>query len=313
MSSAPLVSTYNWWQTIVYPEGSTQLMGAHAARMVAIRPNFFQVMGLSILRGRALTPGDGPGAPTVAVITEGIARSLFPNTDPIGRRLGRGWREVQEIEVVGVVRDVGVSTVGTEVTGTIFLSDLQERESLGLRLPEVSFVVRTAGEPFSIVPGIREAVRQIDPDLPISGVTTQVQLIEERLARVRRVAITWVALAATGLLLTCIGLYGLMSYSAARRTHEIGVRMALGAGRFHVVRLVMGQTLALVCLGAVIGAVASFQISQAIRALIFGVTLYDPTTILLVVLLVFTVTAIAGYLPARRASRVDPTVALRYE
>jgi ABC-type antimicrobial peptide transport system permease subunit len=147
--------------------------------------------------------------------------------------------------------------------------------------------------------------------LPLFGVTTQRQFLDERLAGIYRITLTWTLLGALALVLTSIGLYGLMSYTTARRTSEIGVRMALGARPRHVVRLVMGQTLRLVGIGIAIGAAASLLVSQTIRVFVFGVTLYDPVTIVGVVLAILGVTAVAGYLPARRASAIDPCASLR--
>jgi hypothetical protein len=282
-------------------------------RELGIHSNFFEVMGLPVVRGRALTSADREGAPLAAVLSEKAARALFPDADPIGQQtimFGITGRRL-EIDIVGVVKDVGLSTLGEDTVGTLFLSNSQER-ALG-RTAEVSFEVRTVGDPSHIVSAIQQAAREIDPGLPLFGFTTQVQLFDERVAPVYRVALTWALLAGVALVLTGIGLYGLISYGAARRTNEIGIRMALGARRFHVISLVMKQTLVLVVIAAVAGAVVSLVVSQTIRAFVFGVTLYDPMTMATVLLIILAVTGLAGYLPARRAAHVDPSSSLRSE
>jgi ABC-type antimicrobial peptide transport system permease subunit len=165
----------------------------------------------------------------------------------------------------------------------------------------------------ALLPTIREAVAEIEPDLPLVDPKTMVQGMEERLEPTRLLSWIWISFGGLALLLSSIGLYGLMAYSVARRTREIGIRTALGAQRPDVMRLILGQGLFLVLVGLVAGLAASLAANQLIRSIIFGVNLYDPTTIAGVAVVLFSVTGIAAYLPARRAARVDPTIALRCE
>jgi predicted permease len=282
-------------------------------RLFFIRPNFFEVLGIPVLRGRGFDAGDVRGSTRVAVITESLARQF--GTDPIGWRFGGDGRPV--IEIVGVVKNVGISEIRntgltSEIHGTVFLPELQT-EAPGLPSFAGVFSVRTATAAFSLVPQIRSALREIDPRLRAFDIATETQQVERKLAPTWRIAIAWSLFGGVALMLTSIGLYGLLSHSVARRTNELGIRIALGAGRYHVMRLVIGQTLFLVAIGLGFGLVASMILNQTIRALIYGVTFYDPPTVAMAIVVMLAVAGAATYLPARRAARVDPTVALRYE
>jgi ABC-type antimicrobial peptide transport system permease subunit len=173
--------------------------------------------------------------------------------------------------------------------------------------------VRTAADPIMVVPAIREAVRQIDPSLPLSDMKTEQQQIAETIGKPRAFALLTAAAAAVALLLACVGLYGIVSYEATRRTNEIGIRMALGARRHDVLRLMMRQTIVVVMVGAAIGLGLALVTSRLIVSLLFGIQPTDPLTIASAVAILFGVAVLASYVPARRASRLDPTQALRYE
>jgi hypothetical protein len=283
-------------------------------RELGVHPSFFSVTGLAVSRGRALNAGDRAGAPLAVVLSENAARKMFGEADPVGRRALLGGLAARwlEVDVVGIVQDVALSTLGDDTDGSVYLSSAQ-LPAFGPSMHDTSFSVRVAGDSAALVPALRAAVREIDPDLPVVGFTTQTQLLDERVGAAYRVTLTWTLLGALAVVLTSIGLYGLMAYSTARRTNEIGVRLALGARPLHVIRLVMSNTLVLVGIGIAIGTIASLLVSQTIRVFVFGVTLYDPVTIVVVVLAILGVTALASYLPARRAARVDPCIALRYE
>jgi ABC-type antimicrobial peptide transport system permease subunit len=219
----------------------------------------------------------------------------------IGRGDGPG------IEVVGVVENIDVADIG--LGGTIFFPASQ-RPSGSLN---ATFDARMAGDPATIVPAIRTAVAGIDVRLPVYDVTTATQLIEAKVGPVRRMALTWTFFGLMALVLTSIGLYGLLSYNVTRRTGEIGVRMALGARRVHIVRSVMGRVAILVLFALAVGIAASRLLDIVLRAMIYGARVYDPISLGIVITVLLGVTGMATYLPARRASRVDPTVALRCE
>jgi ABC-type antimicrobial peptide transport system permease subunit len=182
-----------------------------------------------------------------------------------------------------------------------------------VRPPQATFYVRTAADPAASIGAIREAVRQIDPTLPLRNVITQVEQVEKRLQQERVFAQAYALFGVLALVLASVGLFGLMSYSVARRTNEIGIRMALGAHARDVLRLVMRESLTLVAVGVVTGLAAAFAAGRLVQSLLYGLSPTDAPTIAISVAVMIAVAAFAGYLPARRASRVDPLIALRYE
>ena len=181
------------------------------------------------------------------------------------------------------------------------------------RMPSAIFHVRTAGDPSGAIGAIRETVRQLEPNLPLMNVSTQVEAVEKRLQQERVFAQAYAAFGALALLLASVGLFGLMSYSVARRTNEIGIRMALGAQRLDVLRLVMGESMMLVAIGVGLGLAAALAASRLVTTLLFGLAPTDALTTVTAMMALIGVSAVAGYLPARRAAKVDPLVALHYE
>jgi len=297
-----------------------------------VRNNFFETMGTPILQGRGLTqqdnepmisalailqssggkPPEGFVAPRqVAVINQTMARKYFPNVDPIGRRFsfssncGGGAR----IEIVGVVRDAKYGRqLKEETRPTAYTPYVQ----LPRGAPDpMTFSVRTSGDPAEMTTAIQKAVQSVEPRLPIFAVKTQEAQIAELVTQERLFASLSSFFGLLALILVAIGLYGVMSYTVARRTHEIGVRMALGAQAADALRLVMRETLWLALTGVALGVPAALAAMRWIESQLFGLTPHDPMTITMVTLLLMAVMAIAGYLPARKAARVDPLVALR--
>ena len=274
---------------------------------LVISPNFFALMEIPLLLGRSLTEHDDAKAPKVAVINEAAVRKYFPNQNPIGARFGSSPEQSGQIEVVGVLHDVKYDSVRDSAPPTMYVPFLQNPRDFGL------FEVRTAGDPAAVVGSVREVVRQIDPDLPIMDVSTQLEQVEKRFAQEKVFAQAYSLFGALALVLASIGLFGLMSYSVARRTNEIGIRMALGAQRQDVLRMVMRESMVLVAVGIVLGLVTALIAARSIATLLFGLPPTDPMAITLAVALMAVVSAVAGYLPARRASHVDPMVALHYD
>jgi predicted permease len=270
------------------------------AAFMPVGPNFFETMELPILRGRGLTRFDGPNAPRVTVIKETLARRYFDGTDPIGR-------EVMGMDVVGVVRDAKIRNLREETWPTVYVSYLQDPPR------QMTFEVRTVGDPSALVPSIRQIVHDVDPNLPLYEIKTQQEQIEQTMMQERLFATFASAFGAIAMLLVSVGLYGLMSYSVARRTQELGIRMALGAKRTRIFGLVMGETLFLVFAGVGLGLAAALTLARTISSMLFGLEPNDPLTVSVAVGLIVAVALMAGYLPARRAARVDPMVALRYE
>ena len=290
----------------VYPPGRQQGDANDINRLV-ISPNFFDVMGIPVVMGRALTDRDDASAPKVVLINEAAVRKFFPNENPIGHHFGSSIETTGQQEIVGVLHDVKYNSVRDSAPPTMYVPYRQTR------LGGAVFELRTAGTPASAMGAVREAVRQIDPNLPLTDVSTQIEQVERRFRQEKLFAQAYTLFGVLALLLASIGLFGLMSYSVSRRTNEIGIRMALGAQRQDVLRLVMQESMVLVVIGVVAGLGIALAASRLVATLLFGLPPTDVVTMLLAIGVMVTVSALAGYLPARRASRVDPMVALHYE
>jgi predicted permease len=296
--------------TSIYVRGrtyaATRDAGGEIYRLV-VSPNFFEVMEIPILSGRSLTPQDSETAPKVAVINEAAARKFFPNENPIGQRFGSSPETTGDNEIVGVLRDARYDSVRGEVPPTMYVPYRQART--------VSAVmeVRTAGSPASVTGAVREAVRQVDSNLPLVDVSTQLEQVERRFQQERLFAQAYALFGGLAMLLAAIGLFGVMSYSVSRRTNEIGIRMALGAQRGDVLALVMRESMILVVCGVVLGVAVALGAGRFVETLLFGLAPTDALTIGAAIVVMLIVSSLAGFLPARRAARVDPMVALRYD
>ena len=300
--------------TSFYVQGRTYAPGrpqpgddSRSVNRLVVSSNFFDVMGIPIVLGRALTDRDDAKAPKVAVINEAAARKFFPNENPIGRRFGSSPETNGQVEIVGVLRDAKYDSVRDAAPATMYTPYRQTR------LGNAVFEVRTAAAPAGVMGSIREIARQVDPNLPLTDVSTQIEQVEKRFQQERLFAQAYSLFGGIALLLAAIGLFGLMSYNVSRRTNEIGIRMALGAQRGQVLGLVMRESMALVVVGVVAGLAIAFFAGRLVSTLLFGLPPRDPMTMVAAVGVMAVVSALAGYLPARRASRVDPMVALHYE
>jgi predicted permease len=271
---------------------------------MSVSPAFFETMEIPLVAGRGFTPRDTADGPRVVVINEEAARTYFPNENPIGRRLGEGSRQQ---EIVGVLRDAKYNSIRDAAVPTEYAPYAQNPQG------SATFEVRTSGDPRSTVGGIREAVRQIDPDLPLINVTTQLEEVERRFVQEKLFAQAYVLFGGLAAVVAAVGLFGLMSYSVARRTSEIGIRMALGAARHDVLLLVMRESMILVAAGVVIGLGGAIAASRLVSNLLFGLAPTDPATMAGAMTVMVLISALAGYLPARQAAHVDPMVALRDE
>src|SRR5262245_52764387 len=281
-----------------------------------IAAKFFETLEIPLLRGRSLTEQDHAEAPKVAVVNQAFVRRFFPDDDPIGTRFFMGQNAPNDIpdpksliEIVGLVRDAKYATQRQDIPPAIFLPVAQNSNGFG----QTNFSVRTAGDPLPVISAIRDAVRQLDPNLPLYSFTTVSAQAEERLVQERLFArlTSFFGLLAIGL--ASIGLYGVMAYSIARRTHEIGVRMALGAQSADVARMIFRESMFPVVIGVMIGLGVALVSFRLLSSMLYGLRPADPMAISLAVLVMLAVAVLASYLPARRASRVDPLVALRYE
>jgi putative ABC transport system permease protein len=274
-----------------------------------ISSNYFEAMGIRLLQGRWFTSSDTANSPTVAVINETLARRVWPGENPIGKRLRWGRPEMYTpwLEVVGVVADVKSYGVESATPLQTYVPFAQS--------PPTNFwlVARTIGEPLLAAPGVERAIHSIDKDLPVSSIRSMDQLLGNSLAARRLTLVLIGSFAALALLLAAIGVYGVISYSVRHRTHEIGVRMALGAQRRDVLKLILAQGARLALLGVVIGLGAALALTRWLESLLFEVRPTDPLTFTVTAAVLALVALFACYLPARRATKVDPMVALRCE
>jgi predicted permease len=294
--------------TSIFVQGRTYARDQHdSINRLLISPGFFETMEMPMRVGRMFTDRDDSKAPKVAIINETAARKYFANENPIGQHIGSNVEQAGQIEIVGILRDAKYDSVRDEVPPTMYMPYLQRP------LQGAVFHVRTAGDPAGAIAVIRDAMRRIDPNLPLMNVATQIEVVEKKLQPERVFAQAYAAFGALALLLASVGLFGLMSYSVARRTNEIGIRMALGAQRGDVLRLVMGESMTLVVAGVAIGLAAAIAAGRLVATLLYGLAATDAPTMIAGVFVLIAVSAIAGYLPARRAARVDPLVALHYE
>ncbi|HKS27515.1 MAG TPA: ABC transporter permease [Pyrinomonadaceae bacterium] len=276
----------------------------------AATSDYFKTMSIPLVKGRYFTEGDTAASPNVVIIDEELARKFFPNEEPVGRRItyddptspDAKWREI--VGVVGHVKSRGLEG---ETRPQFYFPYHQVTQAA------MYLVVQTQAEPASMAGSVRGAIQKVDKDLPVFRVTTMERLVAESLAQRRFATFLLGVFASVALVLAVVGLYGVMSYSVTQRTREIGLRMALGASARDVLKMVVGQGMMLVVIGLGIGLVASFLLTRVMSSILFDISATDPLTFILISLLLVTVAFLASYIPARRAMRVDPMTALRYE
>jgi putative ABC transport system permease protein len=271
-----------------------------------VSPDYIQAMGMRLLAGRSFSEQDDDKAPPVAIIDETLARRYFSGEDPIGKRLDDGGRW---LTIVGLVGDVKRFGLEAEVLPEVYTLYAQKK-----RGPEGLFLaVRTAGDPLDSVAAVRQQISELGVKEPIRDVMTVEQGLAETVAPRRFQTLLFGIFAAVALVLAAVGVYGVISYSVSRRTHEIGIRMALGAKPRNVLLMVLKRGVLLTLFGVAIGLAAALALTRLMASLLFNVKATDPATFAGISLLLVSVAFLATYLPAHRATKVDPMVALRHE
>jgi putative ABC transport system permease protein len=276
------------------------------AEIEIVSPDYFRAMSIPLLRGRYFTDHDAEGAPGVAIISQALARRYWPQGNPEGNRVHMDWEGDREI--VGVVGDTRDIALATEPKPQLYLCYLQF-----VNFGSMTLLVRTTSNPLEAVPAVRSAVWAVDKDQPLADVMTLERVLSRSVAPPRFRAVLVATFAGLGFVLALVGIYGVMSYIFTQRTHEIGVRVALGAERKDVLKLLVGHGFILTLIGLAAGFVVALGLTRFLASFLYGVRPTDPITFA-VVCTVFTGAALlSSYVPARRATKVDPMVALRYE
>jgi predicted permease len=289
----------------------------NASRVLPIGPGFFSTLQIPLLRGRPIEAGDRPGAPYVGVVNEEFARMFFGTADPIGRHVMlKRQCPTCDIEIVGLVANTlygSLRKTQFSPAGPPPILFLSFSQAIWRPVGAVTYELRTAGDPRGPIAAVRDIVARADPRVPVTRVMTQRALIDREINQEIAFARLCTAAALLALTMACVGLYGTTSYGVARRTSEIGVRMALGARRTTVVWMVLREVLTLAAIGLAISVPAALAASKVVESFLFDMKRNDPLTLTAAVLTMMAATMLAGYLPARTASRIDPMVALRYE
>jgi putative ABC transport system permease protein len=297
---------FNWGAAIeVEGRARTNLGEGPSTSVAEVTPGYFPTLHIRLLEGRLLTAQDAQNAPRAVVVNQAFTRRYFPDEDAVGKRMRLSGEEWWTI--VGVIADSKQKGLVAAVEPEIFLP-LEDWNA-----PVINLLLRTRNDPLALVPAVRAVVRKLDPNLPLFDAAAMDALLTRELATQRFSAALLSAFALFALLLAAVGIYGVMAYTVSQRTHEIGVRMALGAAPGNVLKMILARGLALALVGVSTGLTASFLLTRFLRSLLYGVQPTDPLTFVVVALTLLGVAFLACWLPARRAMRVDPMVALRYE
>jgi predicted permease len=271
--------------------------------------DFFPTMGIPIVRGRDFSDLDTATSPKVAIVNRALARRFFPNEDAIGKRFESDPEDVEgPVEIIGICPDTRYADLRSQTPPTFYL-DYRQKPGGG----RMVFEIHTAGEPASALNGARAAVASLDRDLPLTDVRTMEQQVDSAMSDERVFAELTSGFGILALVLACIGIYGLMAYTVSRRTTEIGIRLALGAQRAHVRAMILRESTWLAMAGIVVGAGAAAMLTRLVKSMLYGIEPYDPVTVAGGALILVAVALAASWIPARRAARVQPMVALRHE
>jgi predicted permease len=277
---------------------------------VSISPNYFSSLGVPLLAGRELTEADGATAPKVAVVSEAMAKRFFPNRNAVGLHFafGGGNKTVPDILIVGVVKDVKQEHVSSPAQPYVYIPYAQRP-----KLREMTFYVRSERDPLLLASSLQGVVRQMDANLPVFDLKTMQRVVEEDLFSARMVAVLSASFAGLAALLAALGIYGVLAYVVVQRTREIGIRMALGAMAGQVRLLIVKEVGSMVLIGVGVGVPLAYGLARFSESLLYGVHASDPAVYALGLGLIGLIALAACFIPARRATRVDPLVALRYQ
>jgi predicted permease len=307
-SRVPLLAGSNWGTGVKVQGFKDGPDIDNGARYNQVGAGYFSALGIRMLQGREFTEADGADGPKVAVVNERFVQKFGLGKDVIGKFMSINGNDTLNIQIVGLIKDAKYSSVKDSVPALFYLPWRQDR-SVG----SLSFYVRTALPPGQLLRTIPGVMKKIDPALPVQDIKTMPQQIRDNTFLDRMISILSAAFAVLATLLAGVGLYGVLAYTVAQRTREIGVRMALGANSGNVRLMVMRQVGGMLLFGGVAGILAAWGLGRAASSLLFGLKGYDPPVFLMATILLALVAFTAGYLPARRASEVDPIKALRYE
>ncbi|HTR03772.1 MAG TPA: ABC transporter permease [Thermoanaerobaculia bacterium] len=302
----PLIAEYSWNTNVLLPGESVRSAAHHVVNRQMVRENYFDALRIPKLRGRTFTAGDDERAPRVAIVNATLARRLFPGGDPIGQRISDP-DEKWQAEIVGVVGDTKYDSQRSAVEPLLYTPWRQDLRNVG----EMYFALRAAEDPAALTPTVERAVHDLDRGLPLTDVGTQEERSRATVGRERIYTQILTFFGGLALLLAATGLFGVLAYSVAQRTREIGIRMALGARQANVVRMIVAQGLRPAAAGLVLGLGAALALGRTVADLVYGIPASDPGTLAGVGALLLGIAGLAAFIPARRAARVDPSVALR--
>lgn len=279
-------------------------------------PEYLQAMGIRLIKGRFFTTQDTQGSPLVAVIDEAFARQQFPDEEPLGQRIAGDGKENPDAEIVGVVGHVKHFGLDAEerVQPQLYVSYNQAPDAaFGFLAARTNLIIRTTADPLTLISAVRREVQALDPNQPVYNVSTMEQTLDQSLVTQRLSMTLLTVLAALALILASVGIYGVMSYTVTQRSHEIGIRMAIGAQPRDVFKMMIGRGMILALMGVAFGLLGAFALTRLMATMLFGVAPTDPITFVSIGALLIGVALVACYMPSRRATKVDPLVALRYE
>jgi predicted permease len=303
-AQVPLISGSNWVSSVKVQGFASDENNRPSASFNSVGAGHFRAIGVALLAGREFTNADDMGHPKVAIVNETFAKKFNLGANPVGKRIALGSADTLplNIEIVGLVRDTKYSSVKSDVPH-------RQQSNVG----DMYFYVRTAGEPAAMLRAMSQVVQRVDATLPVENLRTLPEEIRRDTFIDRMISTLSASFAALATLLAAIGLYGVLAYSVAQRTREIGVRMALGADTSQVLAMILSQVARMVLVGGILGVAGALALSKAAQSMLFQMTGADPVVMSASVLVLAVVALAAGFVPARRASRVDPMQALRYE